>query len=121
MLFRTRWYSGNVFEGDESVCVSGCLYVGSTLVLVTMLLSGCRIPVVRLLWEQVDRVQFPASRQWYCLTVQGTVVVPKEMETGFLVCNPAGRGGNAGRDFRYFDWSDLQSTTNNTHNEQLTT
>ena len=66
MLFRTRWYSGNVFEGDESVCVSGCLYVGSTLVLVTMLLSGCRIPVVRLLWEQVDRVQFPASRQWYC-------------------------------------------------------
>ncbi len=27
--------------------------------------SGCRIPVVRLLWEQVDRVQFPASRQWY--------------------------------------------------------
>lgn len=119
MLFRTRWYSGNVFEGDESVCVSGCLYVGSTLVLVTMLLSGCRIPVVRLLWEQVDRVQFPASRQWYCLTVQGAVVVPKEMETGFLACNAL--WSNVGRDFRYFDWSDLQSTTNNTHNEQLTT
>lgn len=62
----------------------GLLYTGSEPVLETMLLSGCRIPVVRLLWEQVDRVQFPASRQWYCLTVQGTVVVPKEMETGFL-------------------------------------
>ena len=24
--------------------------------------SGCRIPVVRLLWEQVDWVQFPAAR-----------------------------------------------------------
>lgn len=100
-----------MFEGGESVCVSGCLYVGSMLVLVTMLLSGCRIPVVRLLWEQVDRVQFPASRQWYCLTVQGTVVVPKEMETGFLACNPAGRGGNAGRNSRYPDWNDLYTAT----------
>ncbi len=27
------------------------------------LLSGCRIPVVRLLWEQVDWVQFPAARE----------------------------------------------------------
>ena len=27
------------------------------------LISGCRIPVVRLLWEQVDWVQFPAPRQ----------------------------------------------------------
>lgn len=25
--------------------------------------TGCSIPVVRLLWEQVDRVQFPAARQ----------------------------------------------------------
>ena len=29
---------------------------------VACLFTGCRIPVVRLLWEQVDWVQFPAAR-----------------------------------------------------------
>lgn len=63
--------------------VSGCRIPESTRALGMMPLSGCRIPVVRLLWEQVDRVQFPASRQWHCPTARGTVAVPKEMETGF--------------------------------------
>ena len=63
----------------EGWSISGCRIPESTRALGTMTLSGCRIPVVRLLWEQVDRVQFPASRQWYCPTVRGTVAVPKEM------------------------------------------
>ena len=33
--------------------------------------TGCSIPVVRLLWEQVDWVRFPAARPKRCLSAYG--------------------------------------------------
>ena len=38
------------------------LYNAKLIKLFRFITSGCRIPVVRLLWEQVDWVQFPAAR-----------------------------------------------------------
>jgi hypothetical protein len=59
----TRWLESNIFLTLLPVRVLDLIpktgRIGKTS---AVRHSGCRIPVVRLLWEQLDGVQFPAPR-----------------------------------------------------------
>ena len=67
MLFLTHWYAESVLGLDMSRAfpvVSRFLVVGNRKTVFELCISGRRIPVVRVLWEHVDWVRFPAARRF---------------------------------------------------------
>ncbi len=61
-------------------------------------ISGCRIPVVRLLWEQVDWVQFPAARpmktfMWYFYVLKSLRYLKKNKRFIYFILASLAIGG----------------------------